>query len=151
MVPLKKETSAGGVAYRVTAEGSVEIVMLRRREDKKWVLPKGHVEQKYRDNIHAARDEIDQEVGLTDLSHEAELGTSIHHLSFPGERVEKTVYFFLFQAKPDACPVLREPEHYDKVAWVTFDEATSCQLRYPNDLQVLIRARERVQQTPRSR
>lgn len=41
---LKKETSAGGIVYKVS-NNKVLIAVIHRRKQNDWTLPKGHVEE----------------------------------------------------------------------------------------------------------
>ena len=95
--PVRRELSAGGVAAR--REGNLWLIALLKTEHKRgevWVLPKGHVELDARETVaNAARREVEEEAGLTDLSIKEQLGVTRFSFQAETATVRKTVHHFL--------------------------------------------------------
>lgn len=118
---MKSTETAGGVV--VNPEGKVLVVS---QQGKSWSLPKGHIEAG-EDQLSAARREIYEEAGITDLTLIKSLGSyQRHKISHDGDgddRSElKTLYFFLFTTTQiELRPVDKSnPE----ARWVNIDEVT---------------------------
>ncbi|MDB5265261.1 MAG: hydrolase [Parcubacteria group bacterium] len=105
--------SAGGVV--IGDHGTVAMVLSNNSNS--WLLPKGHVEEGETDE-EAARREIAEETGLTDLELLDDLGEFTRLPSDTFE--EKTVKMFLFAAPPHAllAPTLEIKE----ARWVPYRE-----------------------------
>jgi 8-oxo-dGTP pyrophosphatase MutT (NUDIX family) len=97
-VRTRREVSAGGVVYRRTEEGTVEVALASRRTrrgDLAWGLPKGLIEDGEPKEVTAVR-EAREETGLeTDL--EESLGETSYFYVWEGVRVAKVVHFFLLR------------------------------------------------------
>jgi ADP-ribose pyrophosphatase YjhB (NUDIX family) len=97
-VKTRFEHSAGGVVYRRVSEGfDIALASRRtRRGELVWGLPKGAVEQDEAPEEAAVR-EVLEETGL-----EAEIRRSLGEISYwfvwEGDRVKKSVSFFLMEA-----------------------------------------------------
>lgn len=89
--------SAGGIVLG----NSGDIALVRNREDTLWFFPKGHVEE---DETleEAARREIAEETGITDLEHIADLGAYQRPRILPDgsyhETQMKEIHMYLFAA-----------------------------------------------------
>jgi ADP-ribose pyrophosphatase YjhB (NUDIX family) len=107
---MLRSRAAGGVV--VDPRGHVALVRQRART---WSLPKGHVEDG-EDVLDAARREIDEECGLTELELVDELG-SYTRLGFRyGLPERKTITLFLFRS-PGATLRPRDPDN-PEARWV---------------------------------
>jgi len=95
-------TSAGGIVVRDGADAQIYMALVREGTDSLYILPKGGV--KKRENYEqAARREIEEEAGLSDLTTLAYLGTR-QRLGF-SKRNWITTHYYLFltrqvQGKP---------------------------------------------------
>ncbi|HMO49908.1 MAG TPA: NUDIX domain-containing protein [Kiritimatiellia bacterium] len=123
-----KTTSAGGVV--INPQGQVLIVNQRGNS---WSLPKGHVDEG-EDLLAAARREIFEESGVSDLRFVSELG------SFERARIGKqggedtsemkTLHFFLFITRQmTLCP---QDKDNPEARWVELEEASAL-LTHPKD------------------
>lgn len=67
----------------------------------KWTFPKGK-QQLGEALAETAVREIREETGLTDLRYVAPVGKTLFRYRREGQLYQKTVHFFLFEARPDA-------------------------------------------------
>jgi 8-oxo-dGTP pyrophosphatase MutT (NUDIX family) len=116
-----RETSAGGVIYRIQRE-QIQIALIHVR--KRWGLPKGHVEEGERIGETAVR-EVREETGLEGRV-ERKLGAifySYRAKSKEGEaiRISKRVYFFLL--KHFGGDVDAHDYEVDEARWFPIEEA----------------------------
>ncbi|HLD25793.1 MAG TPA: NUDIX domain-containing protein [Candidatus Andersenbacteria bacterium] len=141
---IRREISAGGVAAR--QENNQWLVALLKTEHKRgevWVLPKGHVEPGANETVaDAARREVQEEAGLTDLSVKGQLGVT--RFSFQAEEalVRKTVHYFLMTTQQKTLTPQQE-EGLLAATWAPIDEAIEL-LAYDTDKEIVGRAMERL-------
>jgi ADP-ribose pyrophosphatase YjhB (NUDIX family) len=126
----KNEVSAGGLVFRRTKDG-LQFAMVIDSYGK-WAFPKGHVRPGERYRQTAIR-EIREEMGLGNLRYVAKLD----HIDIwfrdrfvhKGMLIHKYIYYFLFEAPPDAT--IRPPKPQEQgetirgVAWVSASELLS--------------------------
>ena len=147
--PIRREISAGGVVAR--QECGRWLVAVLKTEHKRglvWVLPKGHVEPHAGETISdAARREVQEEAGITDLSVKEQLG--ITRYSFQAEQalVKKTVHYFLMTTQQHKLTPQKE-EGLLEAAWQPIDTAINV-LTYDTDQQIVERARGRLLGKPK--
>lgn len=114
---MKQYKSAGGA---VIGDGGT-IAMVMSENSGSWLFPKGHVEQGESDE-EAARREIAEETGLTDLEYIDDLGEFVRNaVTVNGkEYSEQTIRMFLFAAQPHVtlAPTLEIKE----ARWVPYRE-----------------------------
>ncbi|MEX2055252.1 MAG: NUDIX domain-containing protein [Candidatus Andersenbacteria bacterium] len=159
-LPIRKELSAGGVVLR--QEGSQWLVALLKTEHKRgevWVLPKGHVELQSGERVSdAARREVQEEAGLTDLSVKNQLGVTRFRFQVEDALVYKTVHYFLMITQQKTLTPQAD-EGLLEAAWFPIEEAIKA-LEYDTDQDIVQRALARVtgqaptrvrQQRPRPR
>lgn len=113
--------SAGGVVF--DARGLVLVVS---QHGTSWSLPKGHVEEG-EDDLAAARREIREESGLTDLKLVGDLG-SYQRLTLGGDGREdaselKTIRLFVFETSE--TELRPEDPNNPEARWVTREEAAA--------------------------
>jgi 8-oxo-dGTP pyrophosphatase MutT (NUDIX family) len=119
---------AGGVV--LNARGEVAIV---KNRDEFWSLPKGHIEEG-EDAITAARREIEEETGLTNLSLERELGSYERYRGTVGGGDDlsehRTIRMFLFTT--DAMTLAPQDSYNPEARWVSPEHASEM-LTHPKD------------------
>src|SRR5688572_7172814 len=108
------ETTAGGVIFRRSADGKLEILLIQDAKSR-WTIPKGHVEPNEEPKATAER-EIREETGLQEMK--------VHHwlgkVSFRYRRgqtlVLMTMHIYLVQALGDTD--LLQPEDWlNDIKW----------------------------------
>ncbi len=143
-LPIRRELSAGGVATR--SERGQWLVALLKTEHKRglvWVLPKGHVELDQRERIsEAARREVEEEIGLKDLSVKDQLGVARFAFQAETALVRKTVHYFLMMTGQKQLQPQME-EGFLEAAWFPIDVAIDL-LEYDTDQEVVARAKEKL-------
>lgn len=115
---VRNAIAAGGVVLR-QREGSPEVVLTGRHADGTWVFPKG-TPDKGEEIEETALREVKEETGLT-VRILRDIGTTEYWFAAPGERVHKTVHFFLME--PTGGDTAAHDQEYDEVRWVPADEA----------------------------
>lgn len=141
---VRRETSAGGVVVR--QESGRWFVALLKTEHKRgevWVLPKGHVEPHAGETVSdAARREVQEEAGITDLSVKDQLGISRYAFQAEEALVRKTVHYFLMVTQQKKLTPQAEEGFLD-ARWAPIDDAITM-LAYDTDQEVVARARQRL-------
>ena len=119
---IKRTYSAGGIV--IGDAGTIALVQ-GKNGDGAWLFPKGHVEEG-ETNEEAARREIHEETGLTDLEYTDDLGTFERHPITPeGEyRTDemKEMHMFLFAAPAGATLAPTMPEEIAEARWFPYRE-----------------------------
>ena len=118
---MKTQTSAGGVVVRPGPDGA-EILLASRRTrkgDLVWGLPKGLVEEGESPEEAALR-EVREETGHAGTIRDS-LGSISYWFVWDGERVKKTVHFFLMEDTGEE-PGPRDQE-MEEVRWFPAKEA----------------------------
>jgi 8-oxo-dGTP pyrophosphatase MutT (NUDIX family) len=112
---MNPRRSAGGI---VLGDGGT-VAMVFSQNSKSWLLPKGHIEDGETDE-EAARREIAEETGLTDLEYLDDLGEFTRPKATAGteEYEEKTIHMFLFAAPQHAT--LAPTLEIEKAEWVPY-------------------------------
>ncbi len=115
------EVSSGGVVFK-KGPGGPEIALASRRTKRgelAWGLPKGLVEEG-EDPLETAVREVEEETGLV-----AEIRQPLGDISYwyvwDGQRVRKTVSFFLMEAV--GGDVAMHDHEMEEVRWFTLPEA----------------------------
>lgn len=138
--PIRRQVSAGGVAFRRTRAGA-EVVLVCVGAKRRWQLPKGIVDEGESPEVAALR-ETREEGGV-----DAELVAPLETVEYwyqaldRGERVRfhKFVHFFLLEYRAG------DPADHDheviEARWVPIGEAAAM-LAFPNERAVLRKAAE---------
>lgn len=136
----RSDHSAGGVMYRVTPEGKIEIVLIATRGGTRWQLPKGTCEPGETVEQTALR-EVAEECGLVGVC-EAHLGAieywywDTHGRTVP-ELVHKRVDFYLMRAV--GGELSDASIEVDGVNWFTLEQALEA-LTYPSEREMVRKA-----------
>ena len=134
----RKEISAGGVVYRRTEEGGLEILLAARRTLKgniAWGLAKGHIEEGESPEDAAVR-EVREETGWEAVIEES-LGLTKYFYVWENVRIRKTVHFFLMRAT-QGDPADRDDE-MEEIRWFPLDRSLK-RAAYRGERDVLLRA-----------
>jgi diadenosine hexaphosphate hydrolase (ATP-forming) len=138
---IVREPEAGGVVYRITKAGKLQIVLFQDIRDR-WTIPKGHIEEGETAQESAIR-EIGEEVGLFGIEPICWLGK----VNFRYRRVNSLVIInmqtYLFKAGRDDTPKKEEWMH--DVRWFDFDEAVD-KIAYEDVAKLVLLARKRLRQ-----
>jgi 8-oxo-dGTP pyrophosphatase MutT (NUDIX family) len=133
----RSEISAGGVVYRIGANGPEICLAARRtrRGDLAWGLPKGNVEPDETPEVAAVR-EVREEAGLVaEIEHD--LGTIRYFYVWEGVRVRKQVRFFLMRAT--GGDVANHDHEMEDVRWFPAGRVVT-RAAYRGEREVLERA-----------
>lgn len=136
----QRETSAGGVVFRRDSEGRVRYLLIRDSY-RNWGFPKGHLEAG-EPPADAARREVTEETGLTELILHGPIRVIDWYFRFRGKTIHKYCHFFLFESRA-GDPVPQEDEGITQCAWHPHEEALTT-ISYDNARGVLRRASEMV-------
>jgi len=142
--PVRHEVSAGGVVARQEQEQwLVALIKTEHKRGPVWVLPKGHVEPHAGETpAEAAKREVQEEAGITDLSVKDQLG--ITRFTFQAETalVKKTVHYFLMTTQQKKL-IPQAEEGLIDAAWYPIDEAIAA-LEYDTDQDIVAKARQKL-------
>ena len=133
---MRRELSAGGVVVR-ELEGRAEVAVVTPREGV-MALPKGHPEAQ-ETLAEAATREVREETGLVAEPVER-LGEVRYWYSLQGERILKTVTFFLFRYRSGS--VEDHDDEVESAAWIALDEAPEL-LTYKGEREMAAKAAAR--------
>lgn len=142
--PVRDAVSAGGVIFRRGEEG-IEIVLVGRRQDGLWALPKGTPEPGESIEETALR-EAREETGL-EVRIVQELGDIAYWFTeHDGTRIHKVVHHFLME--PVGGSLDEHDDEFDVVRWCHLAEAERL-LTHQNQRPLLHRAQELIAKLPR--
>jgi 8-oxo-dGTP pyrophosphatase MutT (NUDIX family) len=139
-IPTTREVSAGGVVYRPTDDGAIEVVLASRRTRRgqlAWGLAKGGVEAGETVEQAAVR-EVQEETGYT-ADIEADLGDTKYMYVWDDIRIRKTVHFFLMK-HTGGDPDDRDDE-MEEIRWFPLERAIK-RAAYRGERDMLVKASE---------
>ncbi|MDA8387277.1 MAG: NUDIX hydrolase [Nitrospiraceae bacterium] len=141
--PVKIQTSAGGVVYRLTPKGP-EVALISVKGGKIWTLPKGTVDKGEKLEETALR-EVSEETGLK-AGLEGRLGeiTYWYYLVPEKARCKKTVHFYLMRCLGGSTS--GHDREVDSAAWFPIGEALRA-TTYKGDREMLEKAWEMLKRT----
>ena len=139
-IPVKEQTSAGGVVFR-REDAGVEVVIVSVGNNNRWQLPKGLVDKGENPEVTAVR-EAREEGGVS-----SEVVQPIETIEYwyvgldNGARVRfhKRVHFYLLRYL--SGDTNDHDWEVNEARWVPIEDATS-QLAFDNERRVMERARE---------
>jgi 8-oxo-dGTP pyrophosphatase MutT (NUDIX family) len=121
-VKAVREFTAGGMVYRRTAPGEIDILMIQDRKGR-WTIPKGHVEEGEEFEQTAIR-EIGEETGLMNVVIKDKLDKIFFFYRRDGKLIYMTTYIYLIEALGDTNALVPEDsEGIVDVQWFSKDEA----------------------------
>ena len=132
--------SAGGIVVQGRGE-ELRVAVMRSRYGT-WVFPKGGVE-KAEGPEGAARRELSEEIGLTEVEPRGFIGTTQHEFEREGRCYRKRVDWFLFEAKAGVECRANPEENALDCGWFGPQQALSL-LSHPDQRRVLRRALRRL-------
>jgi len=137
----QRATSAGGVVVSTDRERPSLVVGMRRRGGNSvtWTLPKGTPDPGESTEETALR-EVVEETGL-EVRIVEPLGSIEYAFMQAGTRIQKTVHYFLME--PTGGDLARHDKEFERVRWVSFDEAGSL-LSFATERELVAAAAERV-------
>lgn len=139
---IVREPTAGGIVFRRTESGSIEILLIQDAKDR-WTIPKGHIEEGETAQ-QTARREIGEEAGLKDVDILGWLG-KIH---FRYRRIDKlvlmTTQIYLVRAKGDTNAIQKE-EWMNGIQWFAFHDALEA-IEYEDIGKLMLLAMKRIRQ-----
>ncbi len=139
-MPTTREVSAGGVVYRRTDAGDLEVVLASRRTrrgDLAWGLAKGGIEPGESRERAAVR-EVREETGLI-AEIEADLGDTRYMYVWEDVRIRKTVHFFLMRSI--GGDIDERDDEMEEIRWFPLERAMK-RAAYRGEREVLGRAAE---------
>ena len=134
-----RETSAGGVVYRL--EAGTPLFLLIRDSYANWGFPKGHVERGEQASDAAVR-EVREETGLTSLVLHGLIDTIDWYFRFRGRLIHKSCHFYLMETSESRTAPQRA-EGITACQWIEYGPAHES-LSYANAREVLRRARDMI-------
>jgi 8-oxo-dGTP pyrophosphatase MutT (NUDIX family) len=135
----QRETSAGGVVYRLHEGGA--LFLLIKDSYQNWGFPKGHLETGERAEDAALR-EVREETGIDDLAMRGRIETIDWYFRFRGQLIHKVCHFYLMETNQATT----NPQHAEGITacrWVSYDDARAA-ISYANARKVLGRANEMI-------
>ena len=142
---MRREFSAGGVLIRRVG-GAWMVAVMRPAGSRPgvWVLPKGHIDRGETAQGAALR-EVAEETGLRGRTL-APLGEIAYWYTSEGERVLKTVAFFLLAYRSGTIGRLPQAFRHEvaEARWLALAEAPT-RLAFPGERRVAANAREMVE------
>jgi 8-oxo-dGTP pyrophosphatase MutT (NUDIX family) len=137
---IVKEYSVGAVLFRRLLD--IPEIILLKRQNGTWVLPKGHIEIGEEMQTSLFR-EIAEETGIKEVKVIEKLG-EFRYLFRPNkEIVDKTVTYFLVESS-SGDPRLTPDDVHSEVRWFSIDDVPLLPLYYDDARQVIEQAKQRI-------
>jgi len=117
---ILRETTAGGVVFRRSQKGEVEILLTQDAKNR-WTIAKGHIEPGETPRQTAER-EIQEETGLKEMKVLNHLGKTQFRYRRQNSLVLMTMHIFLVKALGDTNALTKE-EWMNGIGWFPFVKA----------------------------
>lgn len=134
-----REFSAGGVVFKRVPK-KFQWLLIKPAGTERWQLPKGKVDKGETSKEAAVREVVEE--GGVKVRPVDKIGTSQYFFVFKGQKIFKTVIYFLMEYLQD-----RKEGHdheVDETAFIDFDEAEG-RLTFKDDKKMLRKGREILQ------
>ena len=129
--------ASGGVVWRPTDSGGIELVVVHRPRYDDWSLPKGKLDAGESWEQAALR-EVDEEVGLA-----CRLGPELPPVSYTDDKGRAKVVRYWRMQPQDARADFTPNDEVDEMRWVDPETAAE-RLSYPHDVELVRAAQERL-------
>ncbi|MBI2032743.1 MAG: NUDIX domain-containing protein [Candidatus Levybacteria bacterium] len=136
---MKFEFSAGGVVYK-NKKLDILILVAKHSQHHGWVFPKGLIGDKKEGEgkEETAFREVKEETGI-EAKIEKELTPVSYWYVWEGEKIKKTVYYFLMEAI--GGNIEEHDDEMEEVEWIS-DSKVEKRLTYPSDKKVWKEAKQ---------
>lgn len=131
---MKFEFSAGGIVLRKNAKDSIEILVCQHSQHHGWVFPKGLIGDtvKGEKKEETAVREVKEETGIIGKIIK-ELPPITYWYQFKGEKIKKTVYYFLMDFV--GGDISKHDHEMEKVEWLPKEKVME-RLTYSSDKKI---------------
>ncbi|MBI4098160.1 MAG: NUDIX domain-containing protein [Candidatus Levybacteria bacterium] len=135
---MRFEFSAGGIVYRKSPK--LQVLVCQHSQHHGWVFPKGLIgdKEKGEKKEETAVREVKEETGI-EAEIEKALTPSEYWYQWEGEKVKKTVYFFIMRYI--AGDTKDHDFEMEKVEWIDYNDVFN-RLTYPSDKKIWDKARK---------
>lgn len=140
-----REPTAGGVIFRRTTKGEVEILLIQDAKNR-WTIPKGHIEEGETAKETAER-EIREETGLQEMTVLNWLGKIHFRYRRASSLVLMTTEIFLVAAKGDTDKLQAE-DWMNGIKWFPAAEALD-KIEYDDIGKLILLAMKKIRELPK--
>lgn len=137
-----RETTAGGIVFRRSEKGEVEILLTQDAKDR-WTIAKGHIEPGETPRQTAER-EIQEETGLKEMTVMNHLGKTQFRYRRQNSLVLMTMHIFLVKALGDTNKLTKE-EWMNGIGWFPFTKALDM-IEYEGIEKLMLLASKQIRQ-----
>ena len=137
-----REPTAGGVVFRRTKKGDIEILLIQDAKDR-WTIPKGHIEEGETAQETALR-EIGEEAGITEDEAICWLGKINFRYRRVTTLVLMTTQIYLVRALGDTDKIQKE-EWMNGIKWFKFHDALEV-IEYEDIGKLMLLAMKRIRE-----
>lgn len=135
-----REPTAGGIVYRFTKSGRLEILLIQDSKDR-WTIPKGHIEEGETAQETAIR-EIGEEAGVNEVEVICWLGKIHFRYRRMNTLVLMTTQIYLVRALGDTNKIKKE-EWMNGIKWFKFNDALDA-IEYEDIGKLMLLAKKRL-------
>lgn len=138
ILAVRYKRSSGGVVYRRTSSGHVEVCLIATNARSRWQLPKGGIEPGETKEQAAVR-EVAEETGLVGRI-EDKLGEfSFKYVNKSRKRIHKRVVFYLMRLESGSTD--EHDDEVDEARFFPIDQAIAA-LTYESERDIVAKAKD---------